>query len=202
MTRSFETHAGAVDYSRSKTVSYPPSPPGTQGLGVGAHKDGGGLTILAQDDSGGLQVQRSDNGVWCDVEPRGDGVLVINVGQVIERLSRGLCAATTHRVLPTRSDAPKPRLSIPFFLSPSLEAKVEPVPRDSLRPEMLERLEALEREDGDSRRVSEVKKGDLHEREFGRAAWRGISRSHADVWRRWWSEWDSVGGPERDAVSS
>lgn len=193
LTNPFDTHSGAPDYSRSKIVSYPPSPPGTQGLGVGAHKDGGGLTILAQDDSGGLEVQRNDDGVWCHVEPLGEGVLVINVGQVIERLSRGLCSATTHRVQPTRTDASKPRLSIPYFLSPSLEAIVEPVPIDSLRPEMRARLEALEQDS----QLSDVKKGDLHEREFGRAAWRGISRSHADVWTRWYADFDSVGGPER-----
>jgi hypothetical protein len=62
---------------------------------------------------------------------------------------------------------------------------------------MVERLETLEREEAENQHVSDVKKGDLHEREFGRAAWRGISRSHADVWARWWKEWDSVGGPER-----
>jgi len=45
--------------------------------------------------------------------------------------------------------------------------------------------------------VSEVKPGDLHEEVFGRAAWRGITRSHGDVWSRWYGrEVDPVGGPE------
>lgn len=44
--------------------------------------------------------------------------------------------------------------------------------------------------------MSEVPRGDLHEEVFGRAAWRGITRSHGEVWKRWYGEWDTLGGPE------
>jgi len=68
-----------------KVVRYPPVREGEDedegALGVGAHKDGGALTLLAQDATGGLQVQLWD-GEWVGVEPRGYE-LVVNVGQVV-----------------------------------------------------------------------------------------------------------------------
>lgn len=72
---------GIPPYSRSKVVGYPPVPEGVEGLGVGGHKDGGGLTLLAQDEVGGLEVQ-AWNGEWINARPI-KGVLVINIGQVM-----------------------------------------------------------------------------------------------------------------------
>jgi isopenicillin N synthase-like dioxygenase len=48
------------DYSRMKVARYPPVEAGQAGLGVGVHKDRGGLTLLAQDGTGGLEVQLWD----------------------------------------------------------------------------------------------------------------------------------------------
>ncbi|SCV67228.1 BQ2448_5874 [Microbotryum intermedium] len=174
------------DYSRMKIVSYPVVKREEQhegALGVGAHKDGGGLTLLAQDQTGGLQVQAWD-GVWIDVTPK-KYALVINIGQVLERLTVGIYSATTHRVLPTLGT--QPRLSIPLFFSPTLQAHLTPLdPVQDLHP---------------SEKVSEVKQNDLHEEVFGKMAWRGISRSHGDVWERWYGkEVDPVGGPEVDVA--
>ncbi|BGP15077.1 hypothetical protein JCM10213_002778 [Rhodosporidiobolus nylandii] len=181
--------AAQPPYSRMKVVQYPPVEEGEEGLGVGAHKDGGGITLLAQDQTGGLQVQQWD-GQWVGVQPI-PYALVINVGQVVERLSAGLFAATTHRVLPTTS--PTPRLSIPFFYSPNLRSRIVPFPLSAIHPHLLEAAE----ETAGKEKISEVKKGDLHEEVFGRAAWRGITRSHKEVWEKWYGrEVDSVGGPE------
>lgn len=152
-------------YSRMKIVRYPPvsNELASSNLGVGAHKDGGGLTLLAQDNVGGLEVQNWE-GKWLGVEPK-EGTLVINVGQVIERLSHNLFPATTHRVLSTISR--RPRYSIPFFFSPHLLQQVHPVPLESLQPDMLELLasdhEKIKRES----RKTEVKKNDLHAAQFG-----------------------------------
>ncbi|KAL7341733.1 hypothetical protein BJY59DRAFT_719876 [Rhodotorula toruloides] len=177
-------------YSRMKVVQYPPIKPGEEGAGVGSHKDGGGITLLAQDQTGGLQVQTWE-GEWIGVGPV-PYALVINVGQVIERMSSGLYAATTHRVLATTG--PSPRLSIPFFYSPKLTSTLHPLSRTEIHPSLL----ALAAQTEGKEKVSDVKKGDLHEEVFGRAAWRGITRSHVDVWERWYGrERDPVGGPER-----
>lgn len=85
-TAPFTSDNATPPYSRMKVIAYPPSAPNIDPtgslLGVGAHADGGGLTILAQDGSGGLQVQRWDTGEWIEVVPRHHD-LVINVGQVM-----------------------------------------------------------------------------------------------------------------------
>lgn len=119
-----------------------------------------------------------------------------------ERLTSSLYPATTHRVLPTLGT--NPRYSIPFFYSPLLTAKIQPIPLSLLHPSLL--LSSPGSSDSDflndviSRRqkiITEVTQGDLHEDVFGRAAWRGITRSHGDVWKKYYGrEMDSLGGPE------
>lgn len=82
--------------SRLKFVKYPPSTPGSQG--VGPHKDSAGLfTFLSQDSTGGLQVLNK-NGEWIDVPPI-EGSLVVNIQQGFEAITGGICTATTHRVI-------------------------------------------------------------------------------------------------------
>ncbi|GAA5822142.1 hypothetical protein JCM11251_004870 [Rhodosporidiobolus azoricus] len=190
ITAAFDTpDPNQPPYSRMKVVSYPKAGENEEGLGVGAHKDGGGITLLAQDGTGGLQVQNWD-GQWIDATPLAH-TLVINVGQVIERLSDGLYAATTHRVLPTRS--PRPRVSIPFFYCPTITARIVPLPRSVIHPHVL----AAAEQTAGQEKISDVKKGDLHEEVFGRAAWRGMTRSHGKVWEKWYGrEVDPIGGPE------
>jgi isopenicillin N synthase-like dioxygenase len=94
--------------------------------GVREHTDYGLLTILAQDGTGGLEV-RGPSG-WVDV-PADPDVLVVNLGDMIERMTRGLYRSTPHRV---RNTSGVGRLSFPFFLDPSWDA--EPVPIESLQP--------------------------------------------------------------------
>ncbi|KAK4048943.1 hypothetical protein OIV83_004499 [Microbotryomycetes sp. JL201] len=177
-------------YSRMKTVRYKPVPADTDPslLGVGPHRDGGALTLLAMDDTPGLQVQLW-SGEWRTVEPR-QYDLVINIGQVIERMTHGVYTSTTHRVLATRGS--RSRISIPFFFSPSLVSQVTPVPLDKLLPHARQLVEA-----GGRQVVSEIRKGDLHEEQFGKAAWRGITRSHQAVWQKYYGDFDELGGPDK-----
>lgn len=62
---------------------YPPCPIPHLALGVGRHKDAGGITILAQDDIGGLEVKRKTDGQWIRVKPTPDAYIV-NVGDTIQ----------------------------------------------------------------------------------------------------------------------
>jgi len=62
---------------------YPPCPSPDLALGVGRHKDAGGLTILAQDGVAGLQVRRKGDGEWVLVKPA-PGALIINVGDMTQ----------------------------------------------------------------------------------------------------------------------
>ena len=100
---------------------YPAGSPGD--LGVGEHTDYGFLTLLAQDRHGGLEIRRRD-GSWLSVPPRGDA-LVINLGDMFERLTRGRFRSAPHRVI-NRSG--QPRLSFPLFFDPDFASTVEPLP--------------------------------------------------------------------------
>lgn len=97
---TFDLFLGAMD--RLKLVKYPPSAPGSQG--VGPHKDSTGLfTFLSQDQVGGLQVLNK-SGQWIDAPPI-EGSLVVNIQQGFEAVTGGLCGATTHRVIVSNSSS-------------------------------------------------------------------------------------------------
>jgi isopenicillin N synthase-like dioxygenase len=97
---------------------YPPA--AARGWGVGEHTDYGLLTLLAQDDQGGLQV-KTDRG-WIDVPPVAD-TLVVNVGDMLERLSGGRFVSAPHRV---RNVGARDRLSFPLFYDPDFTAEMLP----------------------------------------------------------------------------
>jgi isopenicillin N synthase-like dioxygenase len=102
------------DQHRLKLVHYPPDPSiVTAGQGVGPHKDSSGWwTFLLQASPPhvkGLQVLNK-SGEWIDV-PVIDDTFVVNIGQAFEVVTRGVCKATTHRVL----SGPLERYSVPFF---------------------------------------------------------------------------------------
>ena len=101
---------------------YPPG--GTaDDLGVGEHSDYGLLTLLGQDRHGGLEVRAAD-GSWIAVPPRGRS-LVINIGDMFERLTRGRFRSAPHRVI---NGSGQDRLSWPLFYDPDFAASVDPLP--------------------------------------------------------------------------
>jgi isopenicillin N synthase-like dioxygenase len=97
--------------------------------GVGEHTDYGLLTLLAQDASGGLQV-RTPTGEWLDV-PADPGVIVCNIGDMLDKLTEGRYRSTPHRV---RNLSGASRLSFPLFFDPSWDATVTPLPLDDTPP--------------------------------------------------------------------
>lgn len=104
---------------------YPATLASEGGFGVGEHSDYGLLTLLGQDDKGGLEVRTREG--WIDVPPRGDA-LVINVGDMFERLTRGRFRSAPHRVV---NRAGVSRYSFPLFFDPDFVAAVEPLPIES-----------------------------------------------------------------------
>jgi isopenicillin N synthase-like dioxygenase len=92
--------------------------------GVGEHTDYGLVTILAHDGTPGLQV-RATKGGWLDV-PAVDGTFVVNLGDMLERMTGGAYRSTPHRV--RHAGGPGDRLSFPFFFDPAWDAEVRPVP--------------------------------------------------------------------------
>ncbi len=89
--------------------------------GVGEHTDYGLLTILKQDDVGGLEVKSRQG--WVAAPPI-DGSFVCNIGDMLDRMTRGLYRSTPHRAA-NRTD--RDRLSLAFFFDPSFDARVKPI---------------------------------------------------------------------------
>lgn len=110
---------GDAPNHRMKIVRYPGRDATENDQGVGAHKDGGFLTLLLQDDNPGLQVEY--DGRWVDVEPI-EGTLVVNIGELLELASNGYLRATVHRVV--TPPAGVERYSVPFFFSARLDATI------------------------------------------------------------------------------
>jgi isopenicillin N synthase-like dioxygenase len=118
-----------------RIFNYPPGP-GTAGdgqptWGVGEHTDYGVLTLLQQDDAGGLQVKSRSGGEprWLEAPPI-PGSFVCNIGDMLDRMTRGVYRSTPHRVL-NRSG--RDRLSLPFFFDPGWTAQVRPIDSPALQ---------------------------------------------------------------------
>ena len=122
--RWFRDHLTADPTILFRIFHYPPSDPDhPDEWGVGEHTDYGLLTLLAQDDLGGLEVQAVD-GRWISVDAD-PGVIVCNIGDMLERLTGGRYRSTPHRV---RNVAGSSRLSFPYFFDPSWDATVPVLP--------------------------------------------------------------------------
>lgn len=108
-----------------RPIHYPPitgEPDGA--VRAGAHGDINLITLLMGASAGGLQVQRND-GEWVDAIPAQDE-LVINVGDMLSRHTNNKLKSTIHRVVnPPREEWDKPRFSIPFFMHPVSEMKLD-----------------------------------------------------------------------------
>ncbi|MBT8219906.1 MAG: isopenicillin N synthase family oxygenase [Bacteroidia bacterium] len=81
------------------------------------HEDINLITLLVGASAGGLQLLTKDD-KWVPIMPE-EGEIVINVGDMLQRLTNNYLKSTTHRVVnPPKEIWHLPRLSIPFFLHP------------------------------------------------------------------------------------
>ena len=113
-----------------RTFHYPPVTPKSEGgeqWGVGEHTDYGVLTILKQDDVGGLQVKMRSK--WIDAPPVPNS-FVCNIGDMLDRLTRGLYRSTPHRV---QNVSGRSRFSFPFFFDPGFDARVGAIDLSGVR---------------------------------------------------------------------
>ncbi len=94
--------------------------PGNQTqIGCGEHTDYGFLTILHQDNVGGLEVYNGKE--WINAVPI-EGTFIINIGDMMEILTKGQYRATIHRVF-NRTD--KDRYSMVLFFNPNHDFKID-----------------------------------------------------------------------------
>ena len=125
----FDEAFGDKPFSLIKIVRYPGESTEVPKQGVGAHRDGGVLTLLlVEPGKDGLQVEHE--GEWIDA-PALPGSFVVNIGEMLELATDGYLKATLHKV-----QSPKigtDRISIPFFFNPALDATM---PRLELPPEL------------------------------------------------------------------
>lgn len=99
-----------------RLLHYPPVPGAPDGaIRAGAHEDINLITLLLGAEEAGLELLARD-GRWIEVSPP-PGALVVNIGDMLQRLTNHVLPSTTHRVRnPDGARAGFSRYSMPFFL--------------------------------------------------------------------------------------
>jgi isopenicillin N synthase-like dioxygenase len=119
--------ADKVNYGNSilRPIHYPPiADTSTQSIRAGQHEDINLITLLVGSHESGLEILRRD-GSWLPVTTI-EGTIVVNIGDMLQRLTNHLLPSTTHRVVnPAGAAAGQPRYSIPFFMHPNPDYVIE-----------------------------------------------------------------------------
>jgi isopenicillin N synthase-like dioxygenase len=108
-----------------RAIHYPPiSNEPKSALRAEQHEDINLITLLVGASADGLQLLTRE-GNWVDVKA-GPGQIVVNVGDMLQRLTNNVLRSTTHRVVnPPREKWHTHRYSIPFFLHPRSEMSLD-----------------------------------------------------------------------------
>jgi isopenicillin N synthase-like dioxygenase len=111
-----------------RALHYPPqNEPTGEHIRAGAHEDINTITLLLGAEEAGLELLTKD-GRWIPVSPK-PGELVINIGDMLQRLTNGRLRSTSHRVVnPTPDRASNARYSMPFFLHFRSDFLIEALP--------------------------------------------------------------------------
>ena len=107
-----------------RPIHYPPiMEDPKEAVRAAAHGDINLITLLMGAHGKGLQVQKT-NGDWIDAVASKDE-LMINIGDMLSRHTNNVLKSTVHRVVnPDRELLKKSRYSIPFFMHPVSEMKL------------------------------------------------------------------------------
>lgn len=98
-----------------RLLHYPPVTAAGESVRAGAHGDINVITLLMGAEEPGLQLQDRD-GTWLPITPP-EGCIVINIGDMLSRLTNGVLPSTIHRVVnPAEGRKDFSRYSTPFFL--------------------------------------------------------------------------------------
>ena len=119
-----------------RAIHYPPiDDPKAPNVRAAAHEDINLITLLVGSEQAGLEVL-SRQGTWVPIGLI-EGTIVCNVGDMLQRLTNNRLPSTTHRVVNPQGDlARSSRYSIPFFVHPSPDMKLDCLPQcvNSKRP--------------------------------------------------------------------
>jgi isopenicillin N synthase-like dioxygenase len=113
-----------------RLLHYPPqqTPPAEGSVRAGAHEDINVITLLLGAEEAGLQVKAKSGG-WLPINPPA-GSLVINIGDMLQRLTNHVYPSTTHRVVnPAPERSRFPRYSMPFFLHFQPDVMIRTLPQ-------------------------------------------------------------------------
>jgi len=110
-----------------RLLHYPPVSPEAPGVRAGAHEDINLITLLLGAEEAGLELLERD-GRWLPIKPP-EGALVVNVGDMLQRLTNHVLPSTTHRVVnPPPERRGSARYSMPFFLHLAPDFMIETLP--------------------------------------------------------------------------
>lgn len=112
---------------------------------AGAHEDINLITLLIGASADGLELLTREN-TWFPVKAYGED-LVVNVGDMLQRLTNNNLKSTTHRVVnPPRELMGNSRYSVPFFLHPKVDMDLTCLPQcvDEDHPKQYENITAGE----------------------------------------------------------
>ncbi|MEP7044791.1 MAG: 2-oxoglutarate and iron-dependent oxygenase domain-containing protein [Dokdonella sp.] len=116
-----------------RPIHYPPITAPVDSIGslpnvrAAAHEDINLITLLVGASAQGLEV-RSHAGEWVPFTAEAD-TIVVNIGDMLQRLSNHVYPSTTHRVVnPPGEQASRPRYSVPFFLHPNPDFVIDVLP--------------------------------------------------------------------------
>jgi isopenicillin N synthase-like dioxygenase len=122
-----------VQYGNSilRPIHYPPIADNVEpkALRSAPHEDINLITLLIGASNPGLEA-KSRSGEWIPVQTKADEI-VINVGDMLQRLTNYHYISTTHQVVNPKDPAKlrESRLSVPFFLHPVSEMSLKALPQ-------------------------------------------------------------------------
>lgn len=124
-----ETFASLIEGGDTllRILHYPPVPPERDVASVraAAHEDVNFITLLCGATGEGLQLLSRD-GTWQPIHPV-PGQIVVDSGDMLQRLTNGVFRSTTHRVVNPDDDRSR-RFSLPYFVHPRPSVDLTPLP--------------------------------------------------------------------------
>jgi len=112
-----------------RPIHYPPiTAEPKSAVRAAEHEDINLITLLMGASADGLQVLNKQN-EWVSITALPEQ-LVVNVGDMLQRLTNNVLKSTTHRVVnPPKEKWGSSRFSIPFFLHPRSEMRLDALPQ-------------------------------------------------------------------------